>query len=110
MTTQSIAPAARPILAYSRLTGDALELIPSASQPGKFHLVDPIGRTCDCKGFEFRRTCRHLSPTAPSRPLANGGSAHLAVQRAAGSWPTIPVDVAERAALAAEIWGSDDDD
>jgi hypothetical protein len=91
MVVSSVAPA-RPILAYSRETGAFLELVPSASQPGKFHLVDPIARTCDCRGFEFRRRCRHLSPLALSRPLADGGAAHLAVLRASGTWPTKPVE------------------
>lgn len=84
-----IVPQSRPILAYSRLTGDALELVPSASKPGKFHLVDPISRQCDCKGWQFRRTCRHLSPLAPARPLADGGQAHLSVLRASGDWPAV---------------------
>jgi hypothetical protein len=94
------APAVRPLLAYSRFTGDALELIPSASEPGKFHLVDPVNKTCDCKGWEYRRTCRHLSPLAPSRPLANGGAAHLAVKRASGEWPAKPALSAETKAMA----------
>lgn len=71
MSSNSLPQPARPILAYSRETGDALELVPSISEPGKFHVVDPINHTCDCKGFEFRRTCRHLSPMAPARPLAD---------------------------------------
>lgn len=106
MANQSIAPA-RPMLAYSRLTGDMLELIPSASEPGKFHLVDPVNRQCDCKGWEYRRTCRHLSPLAPSRPLANGGQAHLQVMRASGNWPTVSPEVAAKAAEYTSIFGTD---
>ncbi len=102
------APSPRPILAYSRFTGDALELVPSASQPGKFHVVDPIGRTCDCKGWEFRRQCRHLSPLAPSRPLADGGAAHLATMRADGTWPTVSPETAAKAAEYHSIFGSDE--
>ena len=100
----------KPILAYSRTTGDMLELVPSASQPGKFHVVDPVGRTCDCRGFQFRRQCRHLSPLAPSRPLADGGAAHLAVKRAAGEWPAKPHPVfsADKAAQYRAIFGSDE--
>jgi hypothetical protein len=84
-----------------------LELVPSASEPGKYHVVVPVGRQCDCKGFEYRRTCRHLSPLAPSRPLADGGAAHLAVKRAAGEWPKVSPETAARAALAFEIWGDE---
>jgi hypothetical protein len=107
VTVSSIAPHARSILAYSRTTGDALELVPSSSTPGLFHLVDPINRTCDCKGWAYRHQCRHLSPTAPSRPLADGGQAHLATMRAAGDWPKVSPEVAAKAALAFEIWGDE---
>jgi hypothetical protein len=104
----SIIPQPRPILAYSRTTGAFLELVPSASQPGKFHLVDPVARQCDCKGWEYRRQCRHLSPLAPSCPLADGGAAHLQVMRAAGEWPAISLEVAARAAEYRSIFGSDE--
>jgi hypothetical protein len=96
-------------LGVDRRTGAFLELVPSASQPGLYHLVDPINRQCDCKGWEYRRQCRHLSPLAPSRPLADGGAAHLAVMRAAGEWPALSAETKAKAAVARQIWGSDDD-
>jgi hypothetical protein len=88
-----------------------LELVPSASTPGLYHLVDPVARTCDCRGWAFRRTCRHLSPLAPSRPLADGGQAHLQVLKAAGTWPSKPTvspEVAAKAATYREIFGGDE--
>jgi hypothetical protein len=33
-------------------------LVPSASMPNKYHVV--TSQSCDCRGFQFRRTCRHL--------------------------------------------------
>jgi hypothetical protein len=68
--TDPIVAPARSLLAYSRHTGAALELVPSARTPGLFHLVDPVRRECSCNGWEFRKNCRHLSPLAPARPLA----------------------------------------
>lgn len=84
MTVPSVAPA-RPILAYSRETGEPLALVPSSSVPGKFH-VSTLTR-CDCKGFTYRGKCRHVVTVQAERGIADGGAAHLAVARAAGNWP-----------------------
>src|SRR5688500_15876751 len=101
-------PQPRPILAYSRLTGEPLAIVPSCSEPGQVHIVTMSGR-CSCKGFTYRQRCRHVAP-AP-RPLADGGAAHLAVQRAAGDWPAKPHPVfsADKAAQYRAIFGSDDE-
>lgn len=34
-------------------------LVASKSEPGAWHQVGTA--TCDCKGFQHRRTCRHLA-------------------------------------------------
>ena len=58
MTAQT-APDQQWIKARDRRTGRQLSvLVPSASVPGKYHLVTRT--TCDCKGFQFRRDCSHL--------------------------------------------------
>jgi hypothetical protein len=54
----------KPILAYSRLTGEPLALVPSASEPGKVHIVTMYG-TCSCKGWSYRNRCRHTGGAAP---------------------------------------------
>lgn len=46
-------------------------LVSSSSQPGRWYTV--ANGTCDCKGFEYRRTCRHvraveIAQRQPSRP------------------------------------------
>lgn len=33
-------------------------LVSSGSQPGRWYTV--ANGTCDCKGFEYRRACRHV--------------------------------------------------
>ena len=60
-----ILPPARALLAWSRISGELLALVPSQSEPGKYHLVS--SSTCSCKGFSYRRSCSHLSP-APQQP------------------------------------------
>jgi hypothetical protein len=85
MTFTSIAPAA-PIRAYSRRSGLPVQLAPSASVAGKYHLVS--GQGCDCKGYSYRRTCRHFVAFQAERGLQDGGAAHLQVLRAAGQWPS----------------------
>jgi hypothetical protein len=52
----------KPILAYSRITGEPLALVPSASEPNVYYLV--TADACSCKSFQFRGRCRHLSPPA----------------------------------------------
>lgn len=55
MTTKT---GAQWIKTRDRTTGRPLAVaIPSASQPGKYHLV--TRRTCDCLGFQHRGRCRH---------------------------------------------------
>jgi len=47
------------IVTRDRATGRQLHVaVPSASTPGKFHLVSSAG--CDCRGFAYRGTCRHF--------------------------------------------------
>ncbi len=60
----SIVQPTRPILAYSRLTGEPLALVPSASVPGKVHIVT-MGGTCSCPGYTYRDRCRHTGGAAP---------------------------------------------
>lgn len=45
-----------------------LELVPSQSEPGTYHVIDPVARTCDCKGFAYRGRCRHLAALVPAAP------------------------------------------
>jgi len=59
----SIVPQARPILGYSRVTGEPIALMPSHSEPGRYHLT--TSETCSCKGFSYRRRCGHLPAVAP---------------------------------------------
>lgn len=93
----------RPILAYSRETGEPLALVPSSSVPNAFH-VTTLTR-CDCRGFQFRGKCRHLATVQAERGIQDGAAAHLAVKRAAGEWPTVPAHVAEMAATYHSIFG-----
>jgi hypothetical protein len=51
-------PTPRAIRATSRRSGLPVQLAPSASMAGKYHLVS--GQGCDCKGYSYRRTCRHF--------------------------------------------------
>ena len=105
MTTQSVAPEARPILAYSRFTGEPVGLVQSATDPNVRHLV--TATSCSCKGFQYRRSCRHLAPKV-ERPLADGGQAHLAVKRAAGEWPKVSPEIAAKAEAYHSIFGRDE--
>lgn len=81
-------PLPRPIRALNRKTGLVVELVPSQSRAGLYHLVDPKAGTCDCRGYQYRQRCSHVA--AICRPLADGGAAHLQVLRASGNWPTGP--------------------
>lgn len=38
----------------------ALWHVLSASEPGKFYLVDIESRLCNCEGFYFRHSCSHI--------------------------------------------------
>lgn len=58
MDTQSVPPT-RPILGIDRRSGAFIALVPSQSQPGKWHVTTES--SCDCKGFSYRSFCRHLS-------------------------------------------------
>jgi hypothetical protein len=112
MTTSSIAPARRPLLGYSRATGEPVVLVPSCSEPSVCHIVTMDG-CCSCKGYSFRKSCRHVAPAANdlrdgSADLRNGSPAHLAVKRAAGEWPTVSPEVAAKAAEYRAIFGSDE--
>jgi hypothetical protein len=40
--------------------------------------------------------------------MADGGSAHLTVKRAAGTWPTVSPEVATKAAAYHSIFGGDE--
>lgn len=63
MDSQIVSPE-RPILGIDRRSGEFVALVPSASVAGKFHVTTES--SCDCKGFSYRRGCRHLTP-APQR-------------------------------------------
>ena len=65
---QIILPPARTLLAYSRITGEPLAIVPSASEPGRVHVVTMSGQ-CSCKGFSYRRGCRHTSGVVPPTNL-----------------------------------------
>lgn len=65
-----IIPAARPMLAYSRETGEPVALVPSCSKPGSYHLVTLSG-SCDCRSYYYRQSCSHLATAAAIRfPVA----------------------------------------
>lgn len=109
MTVSSIAPAARPIRAIDRKTGQAVALVPSQSRPNLWHIATLDH--CDCRGYAFRGRCSHVDQVRRERGTQSGGAAHQAVQRASGNWPTTSAVSAEVAAKAAEyrsIWGSDE--
>ena len=113
MVVSSIAPAVpdpirspRPILAYDRRTGRPVAFVPSCSQPNAYHAVTMDGK-CSCKGFTYRGRCRHTAQPEPN-PLADGGTAHLQVLKAAGEWPATSAKVQANAKLYAEIFGRDE--
>jgi hypothetical protein len=88
---------------------------------------------CSCPDAQHRGVeCKHIvavklyvakvqaeRPAKRSRGLQDGGAAHLAVQRASGEWPAasimgveksfVPSEVAAKADLARQIWGTDDE-
>ncbi len=57
-TTQSIANQSAYQAGIIRL-GAGEYMVRSTSNPAKGHIV--IGGQCDCKGFTYRGTCRHVS-------------------------------------------------
>jgi predicted nucleic acid-binding Zn finger protein len=75
---------------------------------------------CSCPDFQHRGVeCKHITAVKlhvakvqaerpVRRSLAAGGAAHLAVQRAAGSWPAVSPEVASKAAEYRSIFGSDE--
>lgn len=54
-----------------RLLGDQAE-VTSASQPGTHHNV-AFG-ICDCKGFEYRGTCRHINAVQAAQAIAKAAA------------------------------------
>jgi hypothetical protein len=82
--------------------------VPSASTPNKFHLT--TATSCDCRGFQFRRTCRHLEAV---RAEIAARQAPKPVADRFVSDPPIDgnlADLARRqklAAMATDIWGHD---
>jgi predicted nucleic acid-binding Zn finger protein len=77
---------------------------------------------CSCPDFQHRGVeCKHITavklhvakvqaerPVHRSRrDLADGGAAHLAVQRAAGNWPAISAETRAKAAEYTSIFGTD---
>ena len=80
---------------------------------------------CSCPDAQHRGgECKHITavklyvakvqaerPVRRSRgDLADGGAAHLAVQRAAGEWPALPAQTQEMAATYHSIFGRDGDE
>lgn len=45
--------------------GRGLVLVASQSTPGTWHEVDTERGRCDCAGFGWRHTCRHLQAVMP---------------------------------------------
>ena len=56
-------PMPRPILGYSRTTGELVALVPSCSQPNVYHVT--TATCCSCRGFQFRGRCRHVTQPEP---------------------------------------------
>jgi hypothetical protein len=82
--------------------------VPSASVPGKFHLT--TSSTCDCRGFQFRRTCCHLE--AVRAEIAARQAFEPAADRFVSDPPLDGTlgELARRerlAAMATDIWGRD---
>jgi hypothetical protein len=86
--------------------------VPSASTPNKYHVV--TSQSCDCRGFSFRRTCRHLEAvraeiaarTAEPIPAASIPDTFTTAAPIDGT----AAELTRRqrlAAAATEIWGSD---
>lgn len=45
--------------------------VTSKSRPGLLHVVDLDRQACDCEGFQYRRTCRHLFVAVIAREEAS---------------------------------------
>jgi hypothetical protein len=111
MTSQTTAQ--QWIRTRDRRTGRRLAVaVPSASVPGKFHLT--TASSCDCRGFQFRRTCRHLE--AVRAEIAARASKFASAESIIDSFTAAPAfdgSMAELArrqelvALADAIWGTD---
>ena len=77
---------------------------------------------CSCPDAQQRGSvCKHITavklhvakvqaerPARRSRPLADGGAAHLQVMRAAGEWPALSAETKALAAEYTSIFGSDE--
>ncbi len=62
----TIVQSAKPILAYSRISGEPLALVPSASEPNVYHIT--TASSCSCKSFTYRSLCKHLPAAAAVKP------------------------------------------
>lgn len=40
--------------------GNKLYQIESDSEPGTYYTIDLVERICECKGFQYRGSCKHL--------------------------------------------------
>ncbi len=50
-----------PTAIMLRGMNDGVVLVPSASQPNTFHRVAKDGSHCDCEGFRYRASCKHVA-------------------------------------------------
>ena len=80
--------------------------VPSATVPGLYHLVSSAG--CDCKGFSYRRTCRHWRAVQAETLKVAASKPAASFTRDASIGGTIQApEAARRRCLADSIWGVD---